>query len=264
MCKNNIENVSYIEDFKKIIYKPRPNELENSINDIFDDSLLAWHFLNKLQDPIWFLKVEKYFDKIIINKNNDSLKYKLIEYLSFCTKNYSDSILNLLNKIYLNTQNSNLIQLILRVIINLELNSSNINIVCELLYNISNFWHPFVKNELLETLKNFIVKKHPERIDIVFKILKNIFYSSEKSDNITTWSPSMSLMFQWYDLDNSVFWEASDILWCLIGNVDTSEKAIKFSCELLPDLFSSILCKTSNNENWKCKKKGKILHGENI
>ena len=121
------------------------------------DHFLLRHFLQNQKDDSMFIEIrDKLANPIIINKDNESLKFKLLSYFEdCCVHDYSDEIVDILYQMLQNTQNIVLQRRIGIFIEKLE-PKGNINVLSEILCKLINSNDQIVREFTTKSAIKFI------------------------------------------------------------------------------------------------------------
>jgi len=205
-------------------------ELSNELSLIEQDDTLIWHFLKNLKDPTWFPIIKDNIIKKISEDTSDSaIKYQLLNYFEICANTYSDKILPLLYSLERNTQNYNILSsLVSNVGLQKPKSSDAIGFLWQILDDLVDHQHPWVRREIPGTLISFINIDE----DKVLNLFKSLFTYSPPPQDVTQGSPTLALTFQGKDNEKWVFEETIKAFCTILSNPKYADKAFALALEV--------------------------------
>ena len=226
------------------------NSVDYIMKEYGMDHFLLRHFLQNQKDDSMFIEIrDKLANPIIINKDNESLKFKLLSYFEdCCVHDYSDEIVDILYQMLQNTQNIVLQRRIGIFIEKLE-PKGNINVLSEILCKLINSNDQIVREFTTKSAIKFIDQYTEEQID---SLLKTMFFTNWSDDDVVQTDVSISLKFRWQDLKDASFRESANFL----GEVIQTPKYILNFLDLTMKVYNDILSSKSDTRDinsWNIK-----------
>lgn len=193
--------------------------------NIAGNPLYQGHFFKKLEKVEWFSLLKDSLIKEICKYKEDwSVKFILLDYLRKILPQYQEDVITLLQLLRQNTSYYNILSDLVKTIALLQVDDDR---VWNLLKELANHPHPWVRKEIPKTLKNSAEFNSDEAIGILKKL---ILYETAPVD-VTLGVPTLMLTFQGRDNENHVFEEEMNALSYFLEKFP--EKTFPLACKLL-------------------------------